>query len=325
MNISNDKNNVYQFYQRNLIKATVTTNIGINNHDKLIKTYGAGADRIEILNKLKKQSKFTLYWYIIFITLGLVCLIIDPTSWTNVLDLFIVMVNIYLVAKGKLIGIYIGVFECFFYAFIAYQSQLYGEIIKVLAISAPLNIYSIITWTINMKKQKKEKYVDSTQEEDIVIRKLSKKQKVLFAFLIVIISGIAYCFLRFLLGQETALILSSISLATMIVAKILSAMRCMESYVVFNMSDVICLLMWVQTTIQTGFSISELSMIIYTLACFTNDIYAYGLWKGMYRKVAINGGVILAMRKVNIKKIAKLRRRFRSLKWDKEVDITKNS
>ena len=83
--------------------------------------------------------------------------------------------------------------------------------------------------------------------------------------------------------------------------------------------------MWVQTTIQTGFSISELSMIIYTLACFTNDIYAYGLWKGMYRKVAINGGVILAMRKVNIKKIAKLRRRFRSLKWDKEVDITKNS
>ena len=54
MNKSNDKNNLYQFYQRNLVKATVTTNIGINNHDKLIKTYGAGADRIEILNKLKK-------------------------------------------------------------------------------------------------------------------------------------------------------------------------------------------------------------------------------------------------------------------------------
>ena len=325
MNISNDKNNVYQFYQRNLIKATVTTNIGINNHDKLVKAYGAGADRVDILNKLKKQSKFSIYWYVTFITLGLVCLIIDPTSWLNVLDLFIVMVNLYLVAKGKLIGIYIGVFECFFYAYIAYQSQLYGEIVNVFAISLPLYIYSIIAWTINMKKQRKEKYVDSSQEEDIVIRKLSKKQKILFVLLIIIISGISYCFLRFLLGQETALILNAISLATMIVAQILSAMRCIESYVVFNVFDIICLLMWIQTTIQTGFSISELTMIIYTLACFTNDIYAYGLWRGMYRKVAINGGVILAMRKVNIKKIAKLRRRFRSLKWDKEVDITKNS
>ena len=325
MNKSNDRNDFYQYYQRNLIKATVTTNIGINNHDKLIKTYGAGADRIEILNKLKKQSKFTIYWYVIFITLGLICLIIDPSSWLNVLDLFIVMVNISLVAKGKLIGIYIGVFECFFYAFICYNSQLYGEIFKVLAISAQLNIYSIITWTIKMKKQKKEKFVDSTAEEDIVIRKLSKKQKILFAFLLVIISGIAYCFLRFILGQDNALILGSISLATMIVAKILSAMRCMESYVIFNTSDVICLLMWIQTTIQVGFSMSELSMIIYTLACFTNDIYAYGLWKSMYRKVAVNGGVILAMRKVNIKKIAKLRRRFRNLKWDKEIDMSKNS
>ena len=325
MNISNDKNNVYQFYQRNLIKATVTTNIGINNHDKLVKAYGADADRVDILNKLKKQSKFSIYWYVTFITLGLVCLIIDPTSWLNVLDLFIVMVNLYLVAKGKLIGIYIGVFECFFYAYIAYQSQLYGEIVNVFAISLPLYIYSIIAWTINMKKQKKEKYVDSSQEEDIVIRKLSKKQKILFVLLIIIISGISYCFLRFLLGQETALILNAISLATMIVAQILSAMRCIESYVVFNVFDIICLLMWIQTTIQVGFSMSELSMIIYTLACFTNDIYAYGLWKSMYRKVAVNGGVILAMRKVNIKKIAKLRRRFRNLKWDKEIDMSKNS
>ena len=41
------------------------------------------------------------------------------------------MVNIDLVARGKLSGIYIGIAECFIYAFIAFKSQLYGEVIKL--------------------------------------------------------------------------------------------------------------------------------------------------------------------------------------------------
>jgi nicotinamide mononucleotide transporter PnuC len=305
--------------------ATATGNIGINNHDRLVKAYGSNANRIELLNKLKKQSKFTLIWYCIFITLGLVCLIIDPSSWFNVLDLFIVMINIDLVARGKLIGIYVGVAECLFYAFICYKSQLFGEVIKVLCISVPLNIYSIISWTIAMKKQKKEKYTDSTKDDEIVIKKLTKKQLAIYIALIAIVSGLSFCLLKFLVGQKNALILSSVSLALTIIGKILTAKRYMESYVVFNVGNAICLLMWVQTIIQTGFSISELSMTVYTLACLTNDIYAYGLWKSMYRKVAVNGGVLLAMRKVNIKKIIKLRRRFRNLRWNKEIDVNKNS
>ena len=77
--------------------------------------------------------------------------------------------------------------------------------------------------------------------------------------------------------------------------------------------------------IQTGFVLADITMICYYLACFTMDIYAYDLWKAMYRKVAINGGVILAQRKVNIKKIIKLRRQFKNLHWNKKIDMAKNS
>ena len=163
-----DRSNLYQNYQRRLIRATVSTNIGINNHDRLVKAYGSGTQRIEILYRLRKQSKFTIWWFTIFITLGIVCLFLDPKGWFNVFDLFILMINIYLVAKGKLVGIYIGVLECIFYALICYKSQLFGEVLKVMCISVPLNIYSIISWTISMRKQKQEKYVETKQSEIVI-------------------------------------------------------------------------------------------------------------------------------------------------------------
>ena len=51
-----NRQNLYQSYQKNLIHATIDSTTGINNKDRLIKAYGAQANRIEILNKLKKQD-----------------------------------------------------------------------------------------------------------------------------------------------------------------------------------------------------------------------------------------------------------------------------
>ena len=234
------------------------------------------------------------------------------------------MINIHLVAKGKLVGIYVGILECVFYAFICFNSALYGEVFKVFAITIPLNIFSIISWMRSARKQKQDKYVE-TKQEDIVIKKLSKKSKPIYLLAIVLCSGVAYVLLRFVIGQTNALVLSSIALSISIVGKVMTAKRYMESYVLFLFGNIICLFMWGQTMIQTGFVLADITMIVYYLACFTMDIYAYDLWKAMYRKVAVNGGVLLAKRKLNIKKIIKLRRQFRNLHWDKKIDMAKNS
>ncbi len=319
-----DHKTLSQNYNRNLIRSTVSTNIGINNTERLIKVYGKGATRIELLNKLQKQSKFKIYWYTIFVILGLACLIIEPKSWFTVLDLFVVMVNIDLVARGKLSGIIVGITECFLYAFVCLQSQLYGEIVKTLGICVPLNIFSIISWTLAKRKTKKEKY-KKTDDDEIVIKRLSKKQKALYLLVFAGIVGASYCLLRFALKQQNALILGAVSLSITILCKILTARRFMDSWIIGICGDIICMLMWGQTIIETGFELSQLAMIVYYLACFTNDINAYGLWKNMYRKVAVNGGVLLAKRKVNIKRIVKLRRHFKNLHWDREVDTTKNT
>lgn len=327
---NNDRSELYQTnYQRNLIKATVTTNVGINNPERIVKMYGASANRVEILTRLRKYSKFTIVWYITFFLLGLVCLALEPSSWFYVVDLYVVMINIDLVARGKIIGMYIGILECFLYSINAMHSGLWGEVIKMLCICVPLNTVSIINWTKSLKKQKYERYYNSESEE-IVVNKLSKKEIVKFSFLGVIIACGCYCLLRFILPlfgirQDTALELGAISLAITIVSKIFTARKNMESWILCIAGNIICLFMWTQSIISKGFNLSQISMIVYYLAGFTNDIYAYSLWKSMYRKIAVNGGKILAMRKVNIRRIIKLKRQFRDLHWDKKIDMEKNS
>ena len=324
MKKSNSKSFRYQNYQRNLINVTTATNVGINNHDRLVKAYGSTANRIEVLNMLKKQSKFTIYWFIIFGLLGIACLVIDINGWFQVFDLYLVMVNIYLVAKGRLIGIALGIVECCIYAFICLKSQLFGEVIKVMCISVPLNIFSLISWKLASKKKEKDKF-NTKKDDDVVIRKLNKKLKLIFGAALVGCSGLAFLLLKFVIGQENALILSSVALAITIVGKVLTARKYVESYILFLCGNIICLLMWGQTMIESGVNLSDLSMTVYYLACFSFDVYAYELWKSMYRRVAINGGVILAKRKVKISRIIKLRRRYKNLHWNKEIDVSKNS
>ena len=319
----NNKISLYQNYQRNLIKATVATNVGINSTDKVIKVYGASANRVELLTRLRRYSRFTLTWYLTFFLLGIICLFLDPAGWFYVLDLYIVMVNIDLVARGKLSGMYIGIFECFMYAFICFQSALYGEVIKALAICVPLNTVSVIRWKISAKKQKNEKFVK--KDDDIMVNKLSKKEIVQFLGIGSLVAVGCYCLLRFVIGQTNALELAAISLTLSIIGKIFTARMNMEAWVLCITNDLICLFMWLQTIFITGFDLSQVSMLVYYLACFTNDSYAFSLWKSMYRKIAVNGGKILAMRKVNIRRIIKLKRQFRSLHWDKKIDMEKNS
>ena len=60
------------------------------------------------------------------------------------------MINIDLVARGKLVGMYIGILECFVYAFICFRTQLYGEVVKSLLISVPLNFYSVFLFLLEI-------------------------------------------------------------------------------------------------------------------------------------------------------------------------------
>ena len=280
-------------------------------------------EKIEILNRLKKQSKFTICWYITFILLGIICIIIDYKSWIYVLDLYVVMINIDLIARGKIIGIYVGIAECILYSYIAFTCALYSEVFKNLLICVPLNIISIVNWTRSKRKNQKDKYQDN--DHDVVVKRLTKKQILLYLFAAVIVFGFVLLLVKFVLRQQTAVIIGAIALTNTIMTKILNARGYMQSWILSILGDIIGMALWGQTLIVNGLDPSQISMIVLYLSCFTNDIVAYKLWKDMYRKTTVNGGVLLAMRKVKINKIARLKRQYKDLKWNKEIDMSKNS
>lgn len=314
--------NIDERYSRKLIKGTVGATMGVNSPNALIKRYGKWANRIELLRLLEKESKFKIIWYAFFLCFALVFTIIFPESYLSVIDLVVLMVNIDLCSRGKVLGVYIGILECFIYAFISYTTGLLGEMFKVLAICVPINIYTIISWTINMKKlkaQNENKYANQ-QDADIEVKKLSPRGWMVTILSSIVAVAASYVLLKFVLGQTVSLILNSITLALMLIFKILSGARYMESWIFSIVMDILSLALWISVILSGAGSVLEIPVLAITLAALSNDIYAFIMWKALYRRVAVNGGILLNRRPVSIKRIITLRRKFKEMKWNRKVE-----
>ena len=315
-------------YSKKLIHGTVHATVGIDSPKRIIELYGRNSNRIELLRILERESKFKLWWYAIFLTFSLVFLCIYPKSYLSILELLILMVGIDLTSRGKIIGVVISIFECVLYAYISWSSGLIGEVIKNLAIAVPLNIYTIISWSINSKKlkqsQRQSKY-KKQDSADIVIKKMSPKMLAISCVLTALVVVASYFLLKYGLKQKVSLITSALVFAFMCTYKTLSGARYMESWIFAIIQSCLSLLMWCVTILSGSATITELPMIAVTLACLSNHIYGYTMWKALYRRVAVNGGEILAKRRMSIKKVIKIRRRFKTLYWNKKIDQSKNS
>ena len=114
-------------------------------------------------------------------------------------------------------------------------------------------------------------------------------------------------------------------MAVSIIGEIMIAKCYMESFIPLYLGELLGLLIWVQTMIETTITMESITMVVYYFATISNNLYGHFLWKDVYRKVALKHGVLLNKRKVNIKKIIKLRRQYKDLHWNKKIDMNKNS
>ena len=323
-----EKTTINDNYSRRLIRGTVNATVGIDSPKRLIQTYGKHYNRVELLRIIERESKFKIAWYAIFVTFIIVFACLYPSSYLSLIELAVLMLAIDLTSRGKIIGVVITVFECFLYSYISYQSGLMGEIVKNLAIALPLNIYTIISWTINNKKIKKEQQENKYKHKesaDIVIKKMPRKTLIAYIGVAALTSTVSFFILKYLLGQTTSLITGSLVLGFMMIYKILSGARYMEAWIFGIVQSGLSTLMWIVTIFSGSIVIAKLPMIAVTLACLSNQIYAYILWKALYRRVAVNGGILLNKRSVSISRVIKLRRKYKNLHWNKEIDINKNS
>ncbi len=310
-------------YNKNLIFGEVTATKGATNTRSLYQIYGISAGRAALVRKLFNEFKFKIWWYVIFLSLGIVCLIIEPSSWINVLELLVLMVSVDLIGRANRWGQIIAIIECFLYAFISFSNGLYGELFKSLAVNLPLAVFALISWTINLKSKNKNKNIS----KELTIKKLSAVGWIITIISFFVLCAISYFVLKAF--NTTALILSAITLSISIVCKVLNAMCYKESWFLTTVQCAISLGLWTNVLIlgitSGEVDLESLPMIVVYLANLTNSIYSYILWKAMYKKVAVNGVQIFNIRPVKIHRIVKLRKRYKNLKWKKEIDVLKNS
>jgi len=320
--ISNIESHLIDNNSRKLIHGNVSATMGITSPSVLARIYGKSSSRLELLKLIEKESKFKVIWYLVFFGFALIFTIVEPSSYLNVIDLLVVLVNIDLVARGKIVGIYIGILECLLYAFISFKAGLFGEIFKCFVVLIPINIYMIITWTRNAKSIKRKGNArKKSTDADIEVRKLDSKGWLLTFVSIIALTGVSYVVLRFVLGQTISLIINSVVLSLTITQKMLSSARYMDSWLVNMGSSFIAMILWLTVILSPSGSISQLPLIAITLSVFSNDIYGYSLWSTLYNQSRLNGGKILLKRKLSINRVIVLRRKFKALKWNKSLEM----
>lgn len=194
-------------------------------------------------------------------------------AWHDTLIGMITMLTgiwcVVLVAKGKRLNFYPGVINAILYAYIAYQSRLYGEVMLNALYFLPMQFIGYWVWTKTIDKN-----------DSVKARMLSSWKRIA----LILGTGIAvYAYGLFLqringnfpFTDATSTVLS-------VIAMILMTLRYGEQWMLWIFVNIVSIIMWVGTYRQSG---EGLSMIVMWSAYLVNAFYGMYNWNKMSKKV----------------------------------------
>lgn len=168
------------------------------------------------------------------------------------------------VAKQMISNYPLGIINTLMYAYMAYQSRLYGDFTLNLFYYLPTNIIGWILWA---------KVSNENEEHEIKSKKLTLKQGVIIST-ITIIAIFLYAYILKLMNGNLTLI-DSCSTVLSIVAMILMIKQYAEQWWLWILVNVVSIIMWAITLYQGNGDVATLVMwIIYLL----NSIYGLVKW-----------------------------------------------
>ena len=271
--------------------------------------------RKAILDKLAKKSLFEKIWYIVFILAGLMCLVfVRPFTYELVFavsSMFIFMVSENLIANGNRFGFIVSLCSSTLYVIDCIIFKVYGEVAINLLLYMPIAAYSFFSYKRAEKKEGSSTFLE--------VRRL-KFYQLLLLLVGVAVGGVLVSLILNLLSAEQSL-LNSLSVVSFVIGMIVNAFRFMDTWYFDILGNTFNILMWV---FVSTINLSSLPFVISSLSALIMDFYGIYYWRKLHKKSTVNGGIILAKRKINISKVIKLKRQFRNLKWNRNIDNGKN-
>lgn len=222
-------------------------------------------------NYFKDWNLFERIWLIAFTIINVYLFFAWGDTVIGLVTSLTGMICVVLVAKGKISNYYFGIVNVVLYAYIAYQSRYYGEVMLNLFYFLPIQFVGIFYW---MKHKNKKKGND-----DVKVAKLSLKEKTIWT-VISVLGVISYGFILESLGGTLPFV-DSTSTVLSVIAMILMVRRVTEQWILWIIVDIVSVYMWFYILFQGG---NDISMLVMWSAYLVNAVYGYYNWKKMEKE-----------------------------------------
>lgn len=224
-----------------------------------------------IKNYFKDWTLFEKSWLLIFTLINIYLFFAWKDTPVGLIASLTGMLCVVLVAKGKISNYYFGIINVMLYAYIAFNSKYYGEVMLNILYFLPMQIIGIYYWKKNTNRQK--------TKDDVRVKHLKPNEKLLWAILSILGVYLYGLILQYLGGNLPFIDSSSTVLS--VIAMILMVKRVSEQWILWIIIDIVSIYMWFHVLLEGG---NDISMLVMWTAYLVNAIYGYYNWKKMEKK-----------------------------------------
>ncbi|MED7819747.1 MULTISPECIES: nicotinamide riboside transporter PnuC [unclassified Francisella] len=247
----------------------------LSNFFLQIFNYLKGFRDIELGKIFSDYNAFEILWLICsVVVLGLISILTtDKYLVLTTIATVTGMLNLFLIAKGKILNYFFAFINNLTYAYVCYQQGIFGQFLLFTFFFFPMQFYGLYNWT---------KPQNIGENNDIVTRSLNNKQR-LYLFIGIVIAAILYgvFILKGIFNQQVGLFADSLTGVVSVVAIILMVKAYLEQWALWIVINTLSTIIWIQQYIS-GSSDSIAFLAMWLIYLF-NAVYGYVNWKKLQK------------------------------------------
>ncbi|MBQ8749495.1 MAG: nicotinamide mononucleotide transporter [Clostridia bacterium] len=213
----------------------------------------------------KDWKVFEVVYLISSLTIVVTLALIFKSSWLSTVTSVFMLITIVLLARGRLSSQFVSLLALFFYTWLSYTQNYFGEMIINICIMFPTTIYGIVSWCKN----------SNGSSNFVKVGKIGKLETIILSILSVVMF-VAFYFLLGALGTSQ-LVVSTLSILASFYASYLLARRSGLGFIFYIINDFILMVLWGIATFTVDFS--TLPMFVSVCLFTINDFYGFYNWK----------------------------------------------
>lgn len=220
-------------------------------------------------------STFEVIWLLFSIALMTIASAIWKSSPYGYIASITGIICVVLVARGSIHNYWFGIINCVFYAYVAYDWKLYGEVMLNLFYFLPMNFVGLYIWG---------KTKNRITHVRVKVKFLSWINRCSLA--IVCSTAIYYYMILLKYMEGNIPLIDSSSTVLSVIAMILMVKCYMEQWILWIIVDVASVIMWFIVVFKQGSN--DIGLLIMWIAFLINAIYGCVNWIKMYKTQGAN-------------------------------------